>query len=321
MNKEKNQSSKKQTKQTLQYKSPYSDKELLQKIKCTKEELQLFKTTQSRALKEAQEYKQKFFSKRLKIIGISGSMRTTNDSAAEESKTEWLLQQALNKAKALGATVELIKLKDYKIMPCKGCYSTTNTQCHFLCSCYPEGKFGDDMTNKLYQKVLDADGIIFATPVHNFKVSSLMALFLDRLISMDGSLSPADKDDPKNKELNIKHTKFIELTADDKIFGSGYLRRFTGKVAGIIVTNHEAGASLTISSLYMTLNHYGMTFPPFSNMYATAGVLESTYTDTKKIENEEYKKMAEEIAYNVFTTIKMQKSNPKLFWTYDAHIN
>src|SRR3989338_4335791 len=119
----------------------------------------------------------------------NASMRTTNDSAAENSKTEWLLQQALNKAKSLGASTELIKLKDYKIMPCKGCYSTTNTQCHFLCSCYQRGEFGDDMTNKLYQKILDADGIIFATPVHNFKISSLMALFLDRLISMDGSLS------------------------------------------------------------------------------------------------------------------------------------
>jgi len=64
-----------------------------------------------------------------------------------------------------------------------------------------------------------------------------------------------------------------------------------------------------------------MTFPPFSNMYAAAGVLESTYTDTKKVENEEYKKMAEEIACNVIATIKMQKKNPKLFWTYDSHIN
>jgi hypothetical protein len=57
-------------------------------------------------------------------------------------------------------------------------------------------------------------------------------------------------------------------------------------------------------------------------MYATAGVLDGTYTDTKKIKNNpEYSKMAKEIAENVFVTIKMVKNNPKLFWTYDSTIN
>ncbi|MFA6461814.1 MAG: flavodoxin family protein [Candidatus Woesearchaeota archaeon] len=299
-----------------------SDQELIKTLKCTKTELQQFKACQQQALKEAQVYKKRFFSKKIKIIGISGSYRTANDSAAEDSKTEWLLNEALDHAKKLGAEVELIRLKDYEIKPCKGCYSTTNTQCQFPCTCYPPGEFGDDMTNKLYKKVYQADGIIFATPVHNYKVSSLTCLFIDRLISMDGSLSPADKNNPKDKELNIKHSKFVNLTAKDNQFGSGYLRRFIGKVGSIIVSNHEAGAAMAISSLYMTMSHWGMIFPPFSNMYATAGVLDGTYTDTKKIKNNpEYSKMAKEIAENVFVTIKMVKNNPKLFWTYDSTIN
>ncbi len=305
----------------MTYRLPYSDQKLIKRIDCTKEELQLFKKCQQLTLKEAANYKKRLFSKKIKIIGISGSYRTEDDSPAENSKTEWLLKQALDHAKKLGAEVELIRLKDYLIKPCKGCYSTTNTQCHYPCSCYPKGKFGDDMTNILYDKVYNADGIIFATPVHNFKVSSLMSLFIDRLISMDGSLTPANKNNPKDKELNIKHSKFVELVADDKVFGSGYLRRFLGKVGGIIVSNHEAGAGMTISSLYMTMTHWGMIFPPFSNMYATGGILDRTDTDTKKIEVEEYSKMAREVSENVLVTIKMIKNNPKLFWTYDSSIN
>jgi len=90
------------------------------------------------------------------------------------------------------------------------------------------------MSNIIYDKILSADAIIFATPVNNFNISTLMKTFIDRCISLDGSLKPANPQAPKDKELNIKHMKFIELTADYNIPGSGMLRRFLGKVAGII---------------------------------------------------------------------------------------
>lgn len=41
------------------------------------------------------------------------------------------------------------------------------------------------MSNILYDKILEADAIIFATPVNNFKISTLMAAFIDRCISLD----------------------------------------------------------------------------------------------------------------------------------------
>lgn len=78
------------------------------------------------------------------------------------------------------------------------------------------------MSNILYDKILEADAIVFATPVNNFSMSTLMKTFLDRCISLDGSLEPANLKVPKDKKLNIKHTKFIELTADDNVPGSGF---------------------------------------------------------------------------------------------------
>lgn len=306
----------------VSYKLPYSDKELMQMIPCTKMELEMFKLVQKNTLVEAALYKRKFFKKSLNILGISGSRRMEGDCPKANSVSEWLLEQALFHARKLGAKTKIAKLRDYVILPCKGCYSTTNNQCHFYCSCYPKGtKDSDDMTDILYDQVLWADAIIFATPVNSFKISSLLSLWIDRAISLDGSLSPANPYDAKNRELNTKHTKFINLAVDSNVFGSGFLRRFTGKVAGAIVTGHEIGASMTISSLFMTLNHYGMLFPPFSNMYAIGNVCLPTYTDEKNLETDCYVEQAKQLAENVVNAVKLAKQNPKLFWKYNQGSN
>jgi multimeric flavodoxin WrbA len=215
----------------------------------------------------------------------------------------------------LGAETEIISLRKFNIQHCKACYSTVNTQCHFYCSCYPKGTAeGDDMTNIIYDKVLDADAIIFATPVNNFKISTLMATFIDRCISLDGSLAPANPDVPKDKELNIKHMKFIELMADDNVPGTGFLRRFSGKVAGIITTGHEEGASMAISNLFMTLNHFGMLFPPFSNMYAMSSVCLSLYQDKSVVLDECHLKETKLLAQNIITATNLVKKIKNTDW-------
>jgi len=259
---------------------------------------------------------------KIKAIGISGSARDKSDMAAEDSNSEFLLKECMKELESLGAEAEIISLRKYDIKPCKACYSTTNTQCHFYCSCYPKGTAAaDDMSNALYDKVLGADIIIFATPVNNFKISSFMALFLDRCISLDGSLQPADPNDPKNKELNIKHTKYILLTADDKVPGGGFLRRFSGKTAGIIATGHEEGTSMAISSLFMTLNHYGMIFPPWSNMYAMSSIAYPTFKDKDIVTGSVFADDARRIAQNTMMTAKLLRNTGILDWKYDHSSN
>lgn len=259
---------------------------------------------------------------KIKALGISGSARNEFDMAAENSNSEFLLNECLKELKKNGAETELLSLRDYNIKPCKACYSTTNTQCHFYCSCYPRGTpTGDDMSNIIYDKILEADILIFATPVNNFKMSSYMTLFLDRCISLDGSLTPADPKATKDKELNIKHTRFVELTADDAIPGSGFLRRFIGKVGGIIVTGHEEGASLVISTLFMTLNHFGMIFPPWSNVYAMSSIAYPTYKDKKFVTGPGYTKDVKRMAHNVMTTRKLLKNFHRTDWNYDYSSN
>jgi multimeric flavodoxin WrbA len=282
--------------------------------------LQRFKTIREETIKEAAGRMDKK-DKPLKALGISGSARDQFDMAMESSNSEYLLIQALDEIKKQGVETELIQLRKQNIKPCKACYSTTNAQCHFYCSCYPKGTvIGDDMTNVLYDKILESDILIFATPVNNFKISSMMALFIDRCISLDGSLSPANPKSTKNRELNIKHTRFIELMADDNIPGSGFYRRFAGKVAGIIATGHEEGAALAISTLYMTLSHYGMMFAPWSNMYAMSNLAYPTYKDKEIVTGSMNADDAKMVAMNALTLAKTIRDQ-KLVWQYDSSAN
>jgi multimeric flavodoxin WrbA len=301
-------------------KPTYSDKDLMKLLDVDEATLSRFKQIQKETILQAK----KLFAKpkgKLNIIGVSGSARDEFNYAQEKSNSETLLEEALNECKKLGAKTELIKLRNYSIKPCKACYSTTNTQCHYPCSCYPRGTIeGDDMSNILYDKVIVADAIIFATPVNNFKVSSFMSLFMDRLISLDGSLSPANPKNPKDKELNIKHTKFVELTANDSTNGYGFLRRFAGKVGVMIATGHEEGASMPISSLYMTMSQWGMLFPAFSNMYAMSTVANPTYSDKEFVTSTFYKKEAELLAKNVVALTKLVKDKKEI-WSVDKTKN
>lgn len=301
----------------------YSDKELMRILGVDAKTLRRFKQIRAETVKEAKLLSENFKQrKKIKVLGISGSARDESDMAQENSNSEALLARCLDHFKKLGVDTELVKLRKQDIRYCKACYSTTNTQCHFYCSCYPKGTpAGDDMSNLLYDKILGADVIIFATPVNNFKMSTLMATFLDRCISLDGSLKPADPKLPKNKVLNIKHMKFIERTADPNIPGSGMLRRFQGKVAGVITTGHEEGASMVISSLFMTLNHFGMLFPPFGSIYAMASICQSTYEDKKLVLSNCYDDELKALAENCVTTVRSMKKAGVGIWSYDPRTN
>ena len=299
-------------------KEKIADRELIEVLKIDRKILGRFREIQKETIEEAKLISKKSNDK-TKVLGISGSSRDEFDMAQEKSSSEEILINCLDNCKKFGAEVELIKLRDFKIERCRACYSTTNTQCHFYCSCYPKNTDrADDMTNILYDKILEADAILFATPVNNFNISTLMKIFIDRCISLDGSLSPANPKAPKDKELNIKHMKFIELTANNDVSGSGMLRRFLGKVAGIIVTGHEAGASMAISNLFLTLNNYGMIFPPFSHIYAMSSVCNSTYEDKPIVLSDCYKEEAKILAENVITTAKLSAKVKPAAWKYDS---
>ena len=102
----------------------------------------------------------------IKIVGICGSPR--------KQSTYYALEQALEAAKAEGdVEVELISLQGKKINPCMACNKCVRDNSP-ICTVWQ-----DDATPEL-QKVLDADGLIFASPVYEMCPTPQMSAFLSR---------------------------------------------------------------------------------------------------------------------------------------------
>ncbi len=99
----------------------------------------------------------------IKTLGISTSPRIQGNS-------DLLLREALSGAESAGAKTEYIHLSDYDIAPCIECNA-----------CYSRGncKIQDDF-QQLLKKILDADRLIFATPVFFMTVCAQAKMFIDR---------------------------------------------------------------------------------------------------------------------------------------------
>jgi multimeric flavodoxin WrbA len=103
----------------------------------------------------------------MKILAISCSPR-------KQGNTEILLGEALQGAKQEGAEVELYSIIGKDIQPCDGCRSCDKTG-----ECYIK----DDM-QVLYKKMLEADGIIFGTPIYSYSVTPWLRAIIDRTVAL-----------------------------------------------------------------------------------------------------------------------------------------
>jgi multimeric flavodoxin WrbA len=101
----------------------------------------------------------------MKILAIHGSPR------AVRSTTRTLAGFILKGAADAGAETEIIDLCDLRVTPCTACEG-----CSFNGICVY-----DDDVPILVERMRDADGIIFASPVYIDNVSGQMKVFFDRL--------------------------------------------------------------------------------------------------------------------------------------------
>jgi multimeric flavodoxin WrbA len=99
----------------------------------------------------------------LKVIGISASPQLNGNS-------DLLLRQALAGAESVGAQTEYLRLSDFKIAPCIECNS-----------CYKTGRcVVKDDYHIISAKMLDADRLIFATPIFFMTVCAQAKSLIDR---------------------------------------------------------------------------------------------------------------------------------------------
>lgn len=99
----------------------------------------------------------------VKVLGISTSPR-------REGNSDVLLRKALGGAQQAGAAIEYLRLCDYRIEGCSECYD---------CAQAGDCSTADDY-RPILDKMLDADRLVFATPVFFMTVSAQAKLLIDR---------------------------------------------------------------------------------------------------------------------------------------------
>jgi multimeric flavodoxin WrbA len=103
----------------------------------------------------------------MKILGLSCSPR-------KKGNTMTLMELALKGAQQEGAEVELYSVSGKKIEPCDGCFTCGEKgECHIK----------DDM-QELYDKLVEADGIIFGTPIYMHCMASQTKTVIDRSVAL-----------------------------------------------------------------------------------------------------------------------------------------
>ena len=97
------------------------------------------------------------------VIGISGSPR-------RHGNTETLLDSFLDGARAAGASVEKVVLRDLDYTPCKGCNA-----CHKTGECIVH-----DDAIMLFDKILAADCMAVASPIYSMGITAELKGLIDR---------------------------------------------------------------------------------------------------------------------------------------------
>ena len=154
----------------------------------------------------------------MKIVGILGSSR-------REGNSDILLDLALQEAKEHGARISKIPLSGKTIAPCNGCQK-----------CVKTGKcvIKDDMET-VYREMLEAEGIIWATPVYFWSMSGQAKTVMDRTYALT----------------------FPNLQLMDK-------------VGGLIVVAGSRGCMNTANIFHMYFSYNHMFFAEFASGYAMA---------------------------------------------------
>ncbi len=152
-----------------------------------------------------------------KVLGVSGSPRRNGN-------TELLLKELLNGAEASGLEVELVILGEFSISPCTSCDS-----------CQKDGQcvINDDM-QLMYGKLLEADYVVFASPVYFKGVSAQMKALIDRCQAL----------------WSRKYILKQKLVSPDRPGRKGYFISTSGSVSN----NIFSGAIMTVKSIFHVLD-------------------------------------------------------------------
>jgi len=106
----------------------------------------------------------------MRIIAINGSHR------GDKGHTRFLIDKLFQGATVAGAECEVVTLAKLKINRCLSCGQCHTEENHLRCV-YD----GEDDVRAVFQRMAEADLVIYATPVYIFTLSGLLKTFIDRM--------------------------------------------------------------------------------------------------------------------------------------------
>jgi len=107
----------------------------------------------------------------MKVLAINSSPRKEG-----ESKTELMLTHLVKGMRDEKAEVEVVNLRQKEIKYCISCY-TCWTKTPGRCA------HNDDMTNELFPKFIEADLVVYATPLYVWTMNANLKAFMERAIT------------------------------------------------------------------------------------------------------------------------------------------
>ena len=106
----------------------------------------------------------------MRILALNSSPRSGG-----HSKTELMLNHLIEGMRGAGAEVETVNLREKNIKSCIGCFTCwTKTPGRCL--------HKDDMTEELFPKWLEADLVVYATPLYYHTMNGTMSTFRERTL-------------------------------------------------------------------------------------------------------------------------------------------
>ena len=106
----------------------------------------------------------------MKVLALNASPRVS-----EQSKTQLMLNSLIEGMRDASAEVEQVALREKNIKHCIGCFTcwtkTPGTCVH-----------KDDMTNELFPKLVESEIVVYATPLYNYTMTSMLKAFIERTL-------------------------------------------------------------------------------------------------------------------------------------------
>lgn len=173
----------------------------------------------------------------MKVLAINGSAR-------KNGNTDILINRILEKLEYAGIETEKIQLAGKTIEPCKACFACDGKKnCIHKKDCFRE----------IFEKMTEADGIIFGSPVYSANISANMQAVLERAAvvcdmnpgllkhKVGASVAAARRGGALNAIDTMNH---FFLNHEMFVVGSTYWNMAYGQMPGDVENDEEALANM-----------------------------------------------------------------------------